>query len=48
MLTIAPELCPYSALKVELSTLNSSMVLFEGWNVIELKARLLSVIPLTR
>ena len=34
MFTIAPELRPYSALKVELSTLNSCTVLIEGWNVI--------------
>jgi hypothetical protein len=30
MLTIAPELRPYSALNVELSTLNSDTVLIEG------------------
>ncbi len=34
MLTTAPELRPYSALRVELSTLNSCTVLIEGWNVI--------------
>ena len=34
MLTTAPELRPYSALRVELSTLNSDTVLMEGWNVI--------------
>ena len=34
MLTTAPELRPYSALRVELSTLNSETVLIEGWNVI--------------
>src|SRR5438445_13042593 len=34
MLTIAPELRPYSALYVELSTLNSETVLIDGWNVI--------------
>src|SRR5262252_3652984 len=34
MLTMAPELRPYSALKVELSTLNSETVLIDGWNVI--------------
>src|SRR5215467_13423038 len=33
MFTIAPELRPYSALNVELSTLNSETVLIEGWNV---------------
>src|SRR5512144_2273952 len=32
-LTIAPEFLPYSALKVELSTLNSDTVLIDGWNV---------------
>src|SRR5260370_40281934 len=32
-LTIAPELRPYSALNVELSTLNSDTVLIDGWNV---------------
>jgi hypothetical protein len=30
MLTIAPELCPYWALKVELSTLNSWTAPIEG------------------
>jgi len=30
----APELWPYSALSVELSTLNSATVLIGGWNVI--------------
>ena len=34
MFTTAPELRPYSALSVELSTLNSGTVLIEGWNVI--------------
>ena len=34
MLTIAPELRPYSALKVWLSTLNSWTVLIDGWKVI--------------
>src|SRR6185369_13657041 len=34
MFTTAPELRPYSALKVWLSTLNSETVLIEGWNVI--------------
>jgi len=34
MLTMAPELRPYSALNVELSTLNSDTVLIDGWNVI--------------
>ncbi len=46
MLTTAPELWPFSALKVELSTLNSCTAPIEGWNVIELLVRLLSVIPL--
>src|SRR5690349_18405033 len=32
-LTIEPELRPYSALNVELSTLNSETVLIDGWNV---------------
>jgi hypothetical protein len=32
--TMAPELRPYSALKVELSTLNSETVLIDGWNTI--------------
>src|SRR5438034_5663318 len=30
---MAPELRPYSALNVELSTLNSDTVLIDGWNV---------------
>src|SRR6202035_4854048 len=34
MLTMAPEFRPYSALNVELSTLNSDTVLINGWNVI--------------
>ncbi len=34
MLTMAPELRPYSALNVELSTLNCETVLIEGWKVI--------------
>ena len=46
MFTIAPEFRPYSALNVELSTLNSCTVLIEGWNVIDALVRLLSVIPL--
>src|SRR5262245_54841764 len=46
MLAIAPEVCPYSALKVELSTLNSRMVLIEGWKLIDSNARLLRVMPL--
>jgi len=45
-LTTAPELCPYSALKVELSILNSCTVLMEGWKRMALKARSLSVMPL--
>src|SRR5262245_61292602 len=48
MLTTAPELCPYSALNVELSTLNSLTLLIEGWKLIELNHWLLSVMPLTR
>src|SRR5262249_5694638 len=48
ILTMAPALCPYSALKVELSTLNSWTVLIDGWKLMELKVRLLRVIPLTR
>src|SRR5947209_15497048 len=32
-LTIEPEFLPYSALNVELSTLNSDTVLIDGWNV---------------
>src|ERR1700733_12838657 len=34
MLTIEPELRPYSALNVELLILNSDVVLIDGWNVI--------------
>ncbi len=34
MLTMAPELRPYSALNVELSTLNCETVLIDGWKVI--------------
>ena len=34
MLTMAPLLRPYSALKVELSALNSETVLIDGWKVI--------------
>ena len=33
-LTIEPELLPYSAENVELSILNSDVVLIDGWNVI--------------
>ena len=40
--TTAPELCPYSALKVELSILNSCTVLMDGWKSIELKTRSLA------
>src|SRR3954469_25659559 len=47
-LSTAPELCPYSALNVELSILNSWTVLIEGWNRISLKVKSFSVMPLTR
>ena len=44
---MAPELCPYWALKVELSSLNSWMVLIDNWKLIELNVRLFKVMPLT-
>ena len=43
---MAPELRPYSALKVELSTLNSDTVLIDGWNVIWFCARSFRLMPL--
>ena len=46
MLTIAPELRPYSAPKVELSTLNSCTVLIDGWNVIWFCAMSFRLMPL--
>ena len=46
MFTIAPEVKPYSALKVEFSTLNSCTVLIEGWKAIAPNVRLFSVMPL--
>ena len=46
MLTTAPELRPYSALSVELSTLNSETVLIEGWKVIWFWTWSLRLIPL--
>src|SRR3954467_13606394 len=46
-LTIAPELRPYSALNVELSTLNSDTVLIDGWNVTCEFDRSFRLIPLT-
>ena len=45
-LTIAPELRPYSALNVELSTLNSDTVLIDGWNVTWLFDRSFRLMPL--
>ena len=47
MFTTAPELRPYSALSVELSTLNSDTVLIDGWNVIWFCTWSLRLIPLT-
>src|SRR5439155_452785 len=47
MLTMAPELRPYSALKVELSTLNSDTVLIDGWNVTCEFDRSFRLMPLT-
>ena len=47
MLTMAPELRPYSALKVELSTLNSDTVLIDGWNVIWFCTMSFRLTPLT-
>ena len=46
-MTIEPEFRPYSALKVELSTLNSATVLIDGWNVIWLLDMSFRLIPLT-
>ena len=46
-LTIAPELRPYSALNVELSTLNSDTVLIDGWNVTCEFDRSFRLMPLT-
>ena len=46
-LTIAPELRPYSALNVELSTLNSETVLIDGWNVTCEFDRSFRLMPLT-
>src|SRR4029079_9282658 len=45
--TIAPELRPYSALNVELSTLNSDTVLIDGWNVTCEFDRSFRLMPLT-
>ncbi len=47
MFTIAPELRPYSALNVWLSTLNSETVLIDGWNVIWFCAMSFRLIPFT-
>ena len=47
MFTTAPELRPYSALSVELSTLNSDTVLIDGWNVIWFWTWSFRLIPLT-
>src|SRR5258708_35798896 len=44
---MAPELRPYSALKVELSTLNSETVLIDGWNTICEFDRSFRLMPLT-
>src|SRR3954466_320760 len=44
---MAPELRPYSALNVELSTLNSDTVLIDGWNVTCELDRSLRLTPLT-
>ena len=46
-LTIAPELRPYSALNVELSTLNSDTVLIDGWKVTCELERSFRLMPLT-
>src|SRR5689334_16635252 len=46
-LTIAPELRPYSALNVELSTLNSETVLIDGWKVTCEFDRSFRLMPLT-
>src|SRR5215471_21319595 len=47
-LTIDPELRPYSALNVELSTLNSDTVLIDGWNVTCEFDRSFRLMPLIR
>src|SRR3982074_2939263 len=44
---MAPELRPYSALKGELSTLNSETVLIDGWNTICEFDRSFRLMPLT-
>jgi hypothetical protein len=44
---MAPELRPYSALNVELSTLNSDTVLIDGWNVTCEFDRSFRLMPLT-
>src|ERR1700704_6801497 len=46
ILTMAPELRPYSALNVELSTLNSDTVLIDGWKVIWFWAGSFKLTPL--
>src|SRR6188768_445374 len=43
---MAPELRPYSALNVELSTLNSDTVLIDGWKVTWLFDRSFRLMPL--
>src|SRR4030095_3165019 len=43
---MAPELRPYSALKVELSALNSETVLIDGWKVIWFCTMSLRLMPL--
>jgi hypothetical protein len=45
-LTIDPEFLPYSALNVELSTLNSDTVLIDGWKVTCELDRSFRLIPL--
>src|SRR5215467_1780182 len=47
ILTIAPELRPYSALYVELSTLNSDTVLIDGWKVIWFCTMSFKLMPFT-
>src|SRR5512134_1233569 len=47
MLTTAPELRPYSALMVWLSTLNSDTVLIDGWKVIWFWTWSLRLMPFT-
>jgi hypothetical protein len=46
MVTMEPSLRPYSAEKVELSTLNSPVVLMEGWKVIWFWSMSLRLMPL--